>query len=228
IERDQTVRLLRRSVELAAGARHDVAAAGAGRSGSPTTQRWIAASIGPYGAALADGSEYRGCYGLSVAQLQAWHRPRLEVLADAGADVLALETIPDVDEAEALVNVVRSLGVPAWLSYTINGLHTRAGQPLADAFAVATGVPEIVAVGVNCCAPADVLPAIAPALATGKPVIVYPNSGERWNAARRAWVGPAQFSPQLAARWVAAGARVVGGCCRVRPDDIAALAAMPS
>ncbi|MGA8332075.1 MAG: homocysteine S-methyltransferase, partial [Mycobacterium sp.] len=219
IEHDQTVRLLRRSVELAADARDDVAAAGTGRSGSPTTQRWIAASIGPYGAALADGSEYRGRYGLSVAQLQAWHRPRLEVLADAGADVLALETIPDVDEAEALVSVVRSLGVPAWLSYTIDGLRTRAGQPLADAFAVATGVPEIVAVGVNCCAPADVLPAIAPALATGKPVIVYPNSGERWDAARRAWVGPAQFSPQLAARWVAAGARVVGGCCRVRPDD---------
>jgi homocysteine S-methyltransferase len=222
IGRDQTVRLLRRSVELAADARADIDAAGAG------PRRWIAASVGPYGAALADGSEYRGRYGLSVAHLQAWHRPRLEVLADAGADVLALETIPDVDEAEAVVNVVRSLGVPAWLSYTIDGLRTRAGQPLADAFAVATGVPEIVAVGVNCCAPADVLPAIGPALVTGKPVIVYPNSGERWDPARRAWVGPAQFSPQLAARWVAAGARVVGGCCRVRPADIAALAAMPS
>lgn len=220
IGRDQTIRLLRRSVELAADARNEVGAAGAG------PPRSIAASIGPYGAALADGSEYRGRYGLSVAQLQAWHRPRLEVLADAGADVLALETIPDVDEAEAVVNVVRSLGVPAWLSYTIDGPRTRAGQPLADAFAVAAGVPEIVAVGVNCCAPADVLAAIGPAVATGKPVIVYPNSGERWDAARRAWVGPAQFSPQLAARWVAAGARVIGGCCRVRPHDIAALAAM--
>ncbi len=109
--------------------------------------------MGPYGAALADGSEYRGRYGLSVAQLEAWHRPRLEVLADAGADVLALETIPDVDEAEALVNIVRSLGVRAWLSYTVDGVRTRAGQPLTDAFAVAAGVPEIVAVGVNCCAP---------------------------------------------------------------------------
>jgi homocysteine S-methyltransferase len=218
IGRDQSIRLLRRSVELAADARTEV-------GGSSTERRWIAASVGPYGAALADGSEYRGRYGLSVAELEAWHRPRLEVLADAGADVLALETIPDVDEAEALVNVVRSLGVPAWLSYTVDGPRTRAGQPLADAFAVATGVPEIVAVGVNCCAPADVLPAIAPALTTGKPVVVYPNSGERWDAARRAWVGPAQFSPQLAAVWVAAGARVVGGCCRVRPDDIAALAA---
>ena len=216
ISRDDTVGLLRRSVELAKTARDEV-----GRAG-----RQVAASVGPYGAALADGSEYRGRYGLSVAQLQDWHRPRLEVLADAGADVLALETIPDVDEAEALVNLVRSLGVPAWLSYTIDGPRTRAGQPLADAFAVAAGVPEIVAVGVNCCAPDDVLPAIGPARETGKPVIVYPNSGERWDGARRAWVGPARFSPQLAVQWVAAGARVVGGCCRVRPAHIAELAAV--
>ncbi|BBX45513.1 homocysteine S-methyltransferase [Mycobacterium cookii] len=213
IGRTETAGLLRRSVELAADAR-----AQAGRG-------WIAASVGPYGAALADGSEYRGRYGLSVAQLEAWHRPRLEVLADAGADVLACETIPDVDEAQALMNLVRSLGVPAWLSYTVDGACTRAGQPLADAYAVADGVPEIVAVGVNCCAPADVLPAIGPASATGKPVIVYPNSGERWDPARRAWVGPASFSQQLAAQWVSAGARVVGGCCRVRPADIAQLAA---
>lgn len=204
IERDDAVRLLRRSVELA-------------RAAGP----WVAASIGPYGAALADGSEYRGRYGLSVAQLEAWHRPRLEVLAEAGADVLALETVPDVDEAEALVNLVRRLGAPAWLSYTIDGARTRAGQPLAEAFAVVTGVPEIVAVGVNCCTPDDVLPAIAMAGETGKPVIVYPNSGERWDSARRAWVGPSRFSGQLAAQWVSAGARVVGGCCRVRPADIA-------
>jgi homocysteine S-methyltransferase len=218
IGRDQTIRLLQRSVELADDARTEVA-------GSSTCPRWIAASVGPYGAALGDGSEYRGRYGLSVAQLEAWHRPRLEVLANAGADVLALETIPDVDEAEALVNIVRSLGVRAWLSYTIDGVRTRAGQPVADAFAVAAGVPEIVAIGVNCCAPADVLPAIRPASATGKPVIVYPNSGERWDAARHTWIGPARFSPQLAAAWVSAGARVIGGCCRVRPDDIAELAA---
>jgi homocysteine S-methyltransferase len=214
ISRDDTVRLLRRSVELAKTARDEVGVAG----------RRVAASVGPYGAALADGSEYRGRYGLSVAQLEDWHRPRLEVLADAGADVLALETIPDVDEAEALVNLVRSLGVPAWLSYTIDGTRTRAGQPLADAFAVAVGVPEIVAVGVNCCAPDDVLPAIGQARESGKPVIVYPNSGERWDSARRAWVGPSRFSARLAVQWAAAGARVIGGCCRVRPADIAELA----
>jgi homocysteine S-methyltransferase len=215
ISRDETARLLARSVELADRARDEV-----GR-----TSRRVAASVGPYGAALADGSEYHGRYGLSVAQLEDWHRPRLEVLTEAGADVLALETIPDVDEAEALVNVVRSLGVPAWLSYTIDGMRTRAGQPLVDAFAVAAGVPEIVAIGVNCCAPDDVLPAIEPARETGKPVIVYPNSGEHWDRGRGAWIGAPRFSSRLAVQWVSAGARVVGGCCRVRPADIAELAA---
>lgn len=205
------VALLRRSVELAREA-------GGGASG-----HWVAASIGPYGAARADGSEYVGRYGLSVAELAAWHRPRLEVLAGAGADVLALETVPDIDEAEALVGLVREAPVPAWLSYTIDGTATRAGQPLTDAFAVAAGVPQIVAVGVNCCAPEDVLPAVEIARrVTGKPVIAYPNSGEGWGAG--GWVGPARFSPELVPLWVAAGARIVGGCCRVRPADISAIA----
>ncbi|MGV0044835.1 homocysteine S-methyltransferase [Mycobacterium colombiense] len=210
-DRRETAGLLRRSVELAKAARDESGGAGL----------LVAASIGPYGAALADGSEYRGRYGLSVAALARWHRPRLEILADAGADLLACETVPDVDEAQALVELVRSVGKPAWLSYTIDGDRTRAGQPLADAFAVAAGVDEIVAIGVNCCAPGDVLPAIARAAAVGKPVIVYPNSGERWDALRHTWIGPSRFSAQLAKQWTAAGARIVGGCCRVGPAAIA-------
>lgn len=212
--RGEAAELLRRSVELARSARDE----------AETEGLRIAASIGPYGAALADGSEYRGRYGLSVAALQRWHRPRLEILADAGADVLAFETVPDVDEAEALVNLVRSVGVPAWLSYTVDGNRTRAGQPLDEAFAVAAGVDEIVAIGVNCCAPDDVLPAIRVAGlgSEGKPIIVYPNSGERWDG--RAWTGESRFSARLARKWAAAGARIIGGCCRVGPDDIAELA----
>ncbi|OBA78477.1 homocysteine S-methyltransferase [Mycobacterium sp. 1164966.3] len=210
IGRDGAIALLRRSVELAKAAREEVGTAGL----------LVAASVGPYGAALADGSEYRGRYGLSVAELTRWHRPRLEALAAAGADVLALETVPDVDEAEALVDLVRSLGVPAWLSYTIDGNQTRAGQPLADAFAVAAGVPELVAVGVNCCSPDDVLPAIH-AASVGKPMIVYPNSGEGWDG--RTWTGSRTFTTEMAVQWVSAGARIVGGCCRVGPADIAEL-----
>ena len=209
--------VMARSVTLAQAARAEMA--GDGRP------RWVAASAGPYGAALADGSEYRGRYGLSVRELAAWHRPRLEALAEAGPDVLALETVPDVDEAEALVAVIAGLGIPAWLSYTIAGERTRAGQPLAEAFAVAAGAPEVVAVGVNCCAPADVLAAIAAAReATGKPVIVYPNSGEGWDARRRAWTGRSRYCAGQPRQWIAAGARIVGGCCRVRPADIAVIA----
>lgn len=214
ISRDDAERLMRRSVELAAAARDQVGGDG----------RWVAASVGPYGAALANGEEYIGRYGLTVAELAQWHLPRLEILADAGADVLAIETVPDIDEADALVGLVQRLGVPAWLSYTIDGVQTRAGQPLAEAFAVAD-VPEIVAVGVNCCAPADVLPAIQVAReVTDKPVIVYPNSGEVWDGSGRRWIGTSRWSADLPLQWVAAGARIVGGCCRVMPDDIAALA----
>jgi homocysteine S-methyltransferase len=187
--------------------------------------RWVAASVGPYGAALADGSEYRGRYGRSVRELAAWHRPRLEVLAGACPDVLALETVPDIDEAEALMAAISGLGIPAWLSYSIAAGRTRAGQSLSEAFAVAAGVPEVVAVGVNCCAPADVLAAIAAAReVTGKPVIVYPNSGEEWDARRRAWAGRSRYSAGQPRQWIAAGAKIAGGCCRVRPADIAVIA----
>ena len=230
VDRNDAARLLRRSVELAKAARAEM--------GELATGRWVAASIGPYGAALADGSEYRGRYGLSVAALADWHRPRLEVLVGAEPDVLALETLPDIEEAEALVNLVAEVGLPAWLSYTIDGARTRAGQPLADAFAVAAAVPGIVAVGVNCCDPRDVLPAIELARSVfgerersdgrtqiAKPVIVYPNSGERWDPRARTWVGASRFTASLAPQWVAAGARIIGGCCRVRPADIGELAA---
>ena len=209
--------LMRRSVDLARAARAEMSGDG--------QARWVAASVGPYGAALADGSEYRGRYGLSVTELAAWHRPRLEVLAEAGPDVLALETVPDADEAEALMTAISGLPVPAWLSYSIAGQRTRAGQPLAEAFAVAAGVPEVVAVGVNCCAPADVPAAIAAVReVTDKPVIVYPNSGEEWDARRRAWTGQSAYSADQPRQWVAAGASIVGGCCRIQSADIAELA----
>jgi homocysteine S-methyltransferase len=120
---------------------------------------------------------------------------------------------------------VGGLGVPAWLSYSVAGEHTRAGQPLTEAFAVAADAPEIVAVGVNCCAPDDVGTAIAIAReVTGKPVVVQPNSGEGWDADRRRWTGPTRYAPEQAAAWAAAGARIVGGCCRVGPAAIAELA----
>lgn len=211
---EEAARLLARSVELAR-----TAAEGAGE------EVWVAASVGPYGAMLADGSEYRGRYGLSVGALERFHRPRIEVLAGAAPDVLALETVPDAEEAEALLRAAEGCGVPVWLSYTVEGGRTRAGQDLAEAFAVAAGNEQVVAVGVNCCDPAEAGDAVELAVAvTGKPAVVYPNSGERWDARARGWQGDMAFDPAWAVGWAEAGARLVGGCCRVGPATIGALA----
>ncbi|MEU7073955.1 homocysteine S-methyltransferase [Streptomyces narbonensis] len=214
VDRAGAARLLGRSVELAREAAERV-----------REEVWVAASVGPYGAMLADGSEYRGRYGLSVRELERFHRPRIEVLAASGPDVLALETVPDTDEAEALLRAVDGCGVPVWLSYTVDGGRTRAGQELAEAFAVAAGNDQVVAVGINCCDPEAAGSAVELAVAaTGKPAVVYPNSGERWDAGARGWRGDGTFDPSRAATWAVAGARLVGGCCRVGPPLVAALA----
>jgi homocysteine S-methyltransferase len=224
IGHDKAAELLRRSVDLARQAGHSVAAAG--ETDAQDSLPWIAASVGPYGAMLADGSEYRGRYGLSVRDLERFHRPRIEVLAQAAPDVLALETVPDSDEAQAMLRAAEGTGIPVWLSYTIDGVTTRAGQPLADAFALAAGNDQVSAVGVNCCAPQDAGPAIALArTVTGKPVVVYPNSGERWDGTTRSWSGTGTFDPALVRSWCAVGASLIGGCCRVGPAAISAIAA---
>jgi homocysteine S-methyltransferase len=213
--REASVAVLRRSVELAAQARDEM---DDGRT------RWVAASVGPYGAALADGSEYRGDYGLTVEELRRWHRPRLEVLADAGPDVLALETIPCAAEAEALLAEVDAIGMPAWLSLTCADGRTRAGEDVDDVFAMAADVARVIAVGVNCCDAVEVEPLLdRAARSSGKPGIAYPNSGEDWDAAGRTWTGRTTFDPDLVDSWLAAGARLVGGCCRVTPAAIAGI-----
>lgn len=187
---------------------------------------WVAASVGPYGAVLADGSEYRGRYGLTRDALAAFHRPRIEALLGAGPDVLALETVPDSEEADALLRVLDGTGARAWLSYTVAGGRTRAGQPLAEAFALAAGAPEVIAVGVNCCDPAEVLPALeAAASVTAKPLLAYPNDGSVWDAGTRTWHAPAHPAPWPTAAWQEAGARLIGGCCRIGPPWIAGLRA---
>ncbi|WP_037671570.1 homocysteine S-methyltransferase [Streptomyces griseus] len=219
IARAEAVRLLGLSVELAREA------AGQARAGGTARPMWVAASVGPYGAMLADGSEYRGRYGLSVDELERFHRPRMEVLAAARPDVFALETVPDADEALALLRAVRGLGVPAWLSYSVSGDRTRAGQPLEEAFALAADADEVIAVGVNCCSPEDVDGAAETAArVTGKPVVVYPNSGEAWDAGARAWKGRSTFTADQVKGWRQAGARLIGGCCRVGPQAIGDIA----
>ena len=212
ISQTEAQQLIKRSVRLAQQAR---------ASYEDDHDRWIAGSVGPYGAALADGSEYRGDYGLSVHQLRAWHRPRIQLLAEAGVDVLALETIPCLAEVEALLAEVDGSGQACWLSLTCAGDRTRAGEPANEAFALARDVDEIVAVGVNCIDPADAYALVRSASqAASKPVVIYPNSGERWDAAAKTWIGPATFGANDVQTWIAGGARLVGGCCRVGPTEI--------
>lgn len=216
IGRADAAGLFARSVELARRA-----------AGAVDRDIWVAASVGPYGAVTADGAEYRGRYGLTIRELERFHRPRIEALAAAGPDVLALETVPDMDEAQALLRVAGECGLPVWLSYTVAGDRTRAGQRLEEAFGMVDGVEQVVAVGVNCCDPADGDRAVRMAAeTTGKPVVVYPNSGERWDAQGRAWTGGATFDSGRVRAWQDAGARLVGGCCRVGPATIAELAAL--
>lgn len=212
---EQTTELLRESVRLAAEVR---------ASYSDDVTRWVAASIGPYGAFLADGSEYRGDYNLDVLGLRRWHRPRLDVLVGAGADVLALETIPCLAEVEALLTEVIVHGVDCWLSLTCSGGRTRAGEPLDEAFRAAGEVDEVIAVGVNCTDPREAtdLTRMAAEL-SGKPVVVYPNSIEAWDSETRSWSGPKAFLPSAIFAWQASGARLIGGCCRVGPAEIAGI-----
>jgi homocysteine S-methyltransferase len=206
LDAEQAADLMRLSVALAGRARDEHRPDG-----------WVAASVGPYGAYLADGSEYRGDYDLDVAGLRAFHRPRLDVLANAGADVIAVETVPCLTEVEAVCAELDGSGLVAWLSLSADGDRTRAGEPVEEAWEMAADVDEIVAVGVNCCAPDDVVPALAGAAA---PLVAYPNSGQGWDAVRRTWTGQSAFDPDAVRDWLAAGARLVGGCCRVGPDDI--------
>ncbi|MDY0909942.1 homocysteine S-methyltransferase [Microbacterium sp. CFBP9034] len=218
LDRDDVGALLTRSVEVAREARAD--------AGLSEAEAWVAASVGPYGASRADGSEYTGDYGLSVAELRAWHRPRLRALAATGADVLAVETLPSLAEVEAVCAELSGLGVPAWVSVTVGPAgRLRTGETIADAAAVVARTPEVIAFGVNCCAVADVGPALAELRgATELPAVVYPNSSEEWDAGRRAWSGAPAPVHEYAPAWVDGGARLIGGCCRVGPDEIARIA----
>ncbi|MER6945613.1 homocysteine S-methyltransferase [Nonomuraea sp. NPDC000554] len=204
-------RLIRLSVELAAQARDE---AGGGL---------VAASVGPYGAFLANGAEYTGDYDLDEDALLDWHRPRWEILGSAGADLLACETIPSYAEARALARLIAETpSVKAWVSFSCRDAERlNDGTPIVQAAALFTGNPQVVAVGVNCTAPRHI-PGLIARLAGGLPVVVYPNSGESWDAVNRRWLGladPVEYG-QAAKEWQEAGASMIGGCCRTTPEHI--------
>jgi homocysteine S-methyltransferase len=222
----QVATLFRLSVQLAAEAIEEYLAEFSARR--KPRHPLIAASIGPYGAYLANGAEYRGDYSLSVEELMAWHRPRMVTLAQTAANLFAFETIPCLAEAEALVRLLAEFpNTPAWLAFSCrDGMTLSSGEAMIDGARLADAADQIVAVGVNCTPPRYIESLLGEAQrATDKPLLCYPNSGEAWDAAARCWIegtGVTDFT-EPTRRWLTAGARLIGGCCRTTPADIAAI-----
>jgi homocysteine S-methyltransferase len=223
----ESLALIQRSVRLAVEARDEFWADPANRVGR--SKPFVAASVGPYGAYLADGSEYRGNYGLSESELIAFHRPRMKALIDAGADLLACETIPCLVEAQALVKLLEEFqSIQAWISFSCGDeTHVNEGQKIEDCVRQVEASPFVAALGINCTSPRYIPSLIRETgRATGKPVLVYPNSGEHYDAAKNDWDGQPVYESfsEEAKEWFKAGARMIGGCCRTTPEDIQGIA----
>ncbi|PHN03328.1 homocysteine S-methyltransferase [Flavilitoribacter nigricans] len=226
IDREAAENLFVESVRLAAAARaqfwmeerHNIAS---------RNFPLIAASLGPYGAYLADGSEYHGNYGLSRSELEDWHRPQVETLAALEeVDLLLFETIPSLLEAEAIIDLMGNFpDRPYGLSFSCkNGRAVSHGETFMEALALASGVSQIAAVGINCTAPEFIGPLLETIKGEGsRPLMVYPNSGEVWNAGAHCWEDPEnkQGIADHLSDWYHSGARIIGGCCRTTPADIA-------
>lgn len=189
----------------------------------------VAASVGPYGAYLADGSEFRGNYGLSLEDLKTFHAKRLTTLIEAKPDLLACETIPCLIEAQALCELLKDYpDVYTWVSFSAkDGQHINSGESIRECAAYLDAQPNVVAIGINCTAPQHIESLIEEIKAvTTKPIIVYPNGGATYNALTKTWDGISKSSSygKSAYMWYEKGARLIGGCCQTTPEDIAQIA----
>ena len=216
ITTEEAQSLIRQTVTLAQNART--------RSGK--SDALIAGSVGPYGAYLADGSEYRGHYGVSADVLEAFHRPRIEALIEAGADLLAFETIPSLEEAVVLFRILEAYPeVSAWLTFSLqDATHISEGTALATCIETVGQHPQLAAIGANCFPASYATDFIRHVKAlTNVPIIVYPNSGEVYDPVAKTWSGTNQCTSfqTVAKTWYEAGARLIGGCCRTSPEHIA-------
>ncbi|MBC3185873.1 homocysteine S-methyltransferase [Corynebacterium sp. zg-331] len=213
----RTEELLGRSVRLAHQAARDCEDA----TGSP---RWVAASVGPYGAGPGAGTEYDGAYGLGVPELIRWHRPRVAALAAAEPDLLLAETIPSLPEAQALAQVLGVAALPVAVSFTVAQGCLRDGSSLAQAARAVAEIPGLCALGINCCSAGQARQALSILREHAEvPLLAYPNSGEEWDAVARRWRAPPRDSP---ASLITEPVALLGGCCRVDPPEIARLAAL--
>lgn len=224
--REQAKELIVRSVRLVQQARDAFWQQTEKRAGRP--QPLAAASVGPYGAYLADGSEYRGDYKASRAELADFHAERLAILVAAKPDILACETLPLLDEARAILeDLHRYPDMGAWISFSCKDPeHTCGGDDVADCARLLDRESQVAAIGVNCTAPQYVADLIRNIRAhTTKPVVVYPNTGETYDAVTKTWHGSSTPYHDFVRQWYEAGARLIGGCCRTTPDDIRGIAA---
>jgi homocysteine S-methyltransferase len=223
----EAITLIQESVRLAIQARDEFWSDASNRVGRP--RPFVAASVGPYGAFLADGSEYRGKYGLTETELTDFHRPRMKALVEAGAEILACETIPCLVEARAIAKLLEEFpNIAAWVCFTgRDEKHISEGQVFADCVKQLENNPQIAATGINCTSPEYVSALIRAAKkVTDKPILVYPNSGETYDATKNDWNGEPVLDPfgEQAREWYHAGARMIGGCCRTTPEDIRVIA----
>ncbi|KNC07312.1 homocysteine methyltransferase [Pantoea sp. RIT-PI-b] len=225
LDEAQALALIKQSVQLAQRARDDYRA-----SSASTAPLLVAGSVGPYGAFLANGAEYRGDYALPEEEMKAFHRPRVKALLEAGVDLLACETLPSFAEAQALISLLAEFpDSSAWFSFTLRDAeHISDGTPLSQVAELVNGAPQVVAIGINCVALESVTPALRSLQAqSDKPLLVYPNSGEQYDASSKTW----HSAPSGCTlhdkfhEWQLVGARLIGGCCRTTPQDIAAIAA---
>jgi homocysteine S-methyltransferase len=185
----------------------------------------VAASVGPYGAFLHDGSEYRGDYDISRGQLKAFHADRLAVLNDTGADLIACETIPSLGEGEVLTELLSEDPTKeAWISFSCKDhAHISDGTPFLDAIGAVAQSKQVVAAGLNCTAPRFVNVLLDQArAATDKPLVAYPNSGEWYDAVTCDWRSSSEIGrlEEAARGWRERGALLIGGCCRTTPETI--------
>jgi len=222
---DQADELIALSVALAAQARTEFLRDNPDHNEMPL----VAASIGPYGAMLNDGSEYTGRYDVSTDELRSFHRSRLALLDGSGADVFACETIPSFAEARVLCELLNDVRTPAWVSFSCGTDSCISdGTPIAEVATLFRDHQQVLAVGVNCTAPQLVEPLIRTIkrVVPGKAIVAYPNSGETFQVDDNSWsgTGTAELCAASAQEWIIAGAKLIGGCCRVGPEQIAAIA----
>nr|CAI5830630.1 unnamed protein product [Callosobruchus analis] len=239
VTKDEAYNLIKRAVELA-----QIAVKRYQEEFPANCRPLIAGSVGPYGASLHDGSEYTGSYAMttSAEAMRQWHLPRIKALIEAGVDMLAIETIPCSLEAEMLVQLLKELcpGMKAWLSFSCkqDGKSIAVGENFKEVArrCFELNPEQLVAVGVNCCAPRLVESLIAginkPQSAPSSdslgyedqlriPLIAYPNSGENYDV-QVGWIKRDKCEPveNFVSKWLDLGVTWIGGCCRTYATDV--------